>query len=165
MAKYQPLADHLMSLPASELTVTLTFAQVSNLVGELPPTAYRLRQWWANDSKPQARAWRSGGWRVDERGIDFNAGTVRFAREYRQREDRRVQRERSRSAAPPRAQPARRSTRQPQRQSKSVGGNSVAGPTGFSALPRSGRRAPVFDPHPERRCPACDRPETGCICG
>lgn len=80
MAKYQPLADHLMSLPASELTVTLTFAQVSNLVGELPPTAYRLRQWWANDSKPQARAWRSGGWRVDERGIDFNAGTVRFAR-------------------------------------------------------------------------------------
>lgn len=38
------------------------------------------------------------------------------------------------------------------------------GPTGFSGAARSGWRALVFDPHPERLCPACDRPEAGCIC-
>jgi hypothetical protein len=61
-------------------TVTMTFRDVAALVGGLPPTAYRLRQWWGNDSKVQARAWRSAGWHVDEHGVDFNAQTVRFAR-------------------------------------------------------------------------------------
>lgn len=39
------------------------------------------------------------------------------------------------------------------------------GPTGYyGGLGRSARRAPVYDPHPERSCPSCGRPELGCTC-
>jgi hypothetical protein len=80
MAQYAPLAAYLEGLPDSQSEVSMTFAQVGRIVGGLPPTAYRLRQWWANDSKVEARAWRSAGWHVAERGVDLNAQTVRFAR-------------------------------------------------------------------------------------
>jgi hypothetical protein len=80
MAKYTPLADHLESLPPEKLSVTLTFSDIDRLVGGLPPTAYTTRQFWANDSKVEARAWRSAGWHVDSGGVDFNAQTIRFAR-------------------------------------------------------------------------------------
>ena len=61
VAKYDPLARFLEELPRGQLVVTLSFADVARLVGGLPPSAYRLRQWWANDSKVEARAWRSAG--------------------------------------------------------------------------------------------------------
>lgn len=80
MGKYDRLAAHLADISADEITVTMSFREISTIVGGLPPTAYRLRQWWANDSKVEARAWRSAGWHVDEGGVDFNAQTVRFAR-------------------------------------------------------------------------------------
>lgn len=80
MAKYQPLADHLAALPPDQSTVTMSFREVAAIVGGLPPSAYRIRQWWANDSKVEARAWRSAGWHVDALGVEFNAETVRFAR-------------------------------------------------------------------------------------
>lgn len=80
MTKYDPLADHLRQVPSNVLTMTMAFAEVGALVGGLPPSALRLRQWWANDSKVEARAWRSAGWHVDSNGVDFNAQTVRFAR-------------------------------------------------------------------------------------
>jgi hypothetical protein len=80
MGKYDGLAAHLAGIPSDETTVTMTFREISRIVGGLLPTAYRLRQWWANDSKVDARAWRSAGWHVDEGGVDFNAQTVRFAR-------------------------------------------------------------------------------------
>lgn len=80
MAKYDSLAQHLDGIPTGQLSVSMTFAEVAALVGGLPPTAYKLRQWWANDSKSQACAWRSAGWHVDTNGVDLNAQTVRFAR-------------------------------------------------------------------------------------
>ena len=80
MGKYDALAAHLEQVPADRVNVTMTFREVSAIVGGLPPTAYRLRQFWANDSKVQGRAWRSVGWHVAERGVDFNTQTVTFAR-------------------------------------------------------------------------------------
>lgn len=80
MGKYDALADHLSSLPTDKTSITLSFADIDRIVGGLPPSAYELRQWWANDSKAEARAWRSAGWHVDKGGVDFNAQTVRFAR-------------------------------------------------------------------------------------
>jgi len=80
MAKYAALAAHLKTLSAEQRTVAMTFAEVSEIVGGLPPSAYKIRQWWANDSKIEGRAWRSAGWHVDEGGLDLNAQTVRFAR-------------------------------------------------------------------------------------
>lgn len=80
MAKYDPLAAYLGDVPADQPTVTMRFAEVATIVGGLPPSAYKLRQWWANDSKVEARAWRSVGWHVDVGGVDLKAQTVRFAR-------------------------------------------------------------------------------------
>jgi hypothetical protein len=80
MAKYDALANYLERAPSEELTITMTFAEVGSIVGGLPATAYKLPQWWANDSKVQGRAWRSAGWHVDGGGIDLNAKRVRFAR-------------------------------------------------------------------------------------
>lgn len=80
MGKYDALAEHLSRIPPDELTVTFSFADIDRIVGGLPPSAYRIRQWWANDSKVEARAWRSAGWHVDAGGIDLNAQKVRFAR-------------------------------------------------------------------------------------
>lgn len=80
MGKYEPLADYLASRPTNQSTVTMTFEQVADLVGGLPRSAYEYREWWANDSKVEARAWRSAGWHVDRHGVDFGVKTVRFAR-------------------------------------------------------------------------------------
>jgi len=80
MAKYEPLAEYLRSLPPDRDTVTLTFERISRIVGGLPPSAYELRQWWANASKVEARAWRGAGWHVDRHGVDFGAQAVTFAR-------------------------------------------------------------------------------------
>lgn len=80
MGKYDALGDHLRSLPKTTQVVTLRFSEVDAIVGGLPPSARRIRQWWANDSKVEARAWRAAGWHVDSGGVDLNAGTVTFAR-------------------------------------------------------------------------------------
>jgi len=80
VAKYDALATFLAGRPSDVDAVVLTFDQVVAVVGGLPPSAYELRQWWANDSKVEARAWRSVGWHVAKGGVDFGAQTVRFAR-------------------------------------------------------------------------------------
>jgi hypothetical protein len=80
MGKYDALAAHLAAIPPETTTITLRFSEVDKIVGGLPPSARRIRQWWANDSKPEARAWRSAGWHVAENGVDFNGETVLFAR-------------------------------------------------------------------------------------
>ena len=80
MGKYDALGDHLRSLSPTTQRVTLRFTEVDAIVGGLPASARRIRQWWANDSKVEARAWRAAGWHVDAGGVDFNAGTVTFAR-------------------------------------------------------------------------------------
>lgn len=66
--KYDPLNRYLRNAADGEAAeVELTFTEIAALVGPLPPTAYRRRQWWGNDSggtHTQARAWRDAGWSV-----------------------------------------------------------------------------------------------------
>ncbi|MCK9902163.1 hypothetical protein MXD63_19045 [Frankia sp. Cpl3] len=78
MGKYDALRDYLASLPAGVIVEALSFEAVEKLVGELPPSARRLRTWWANNSHTQATAWREAGWRVESAYPD--AGRVVFAR-------------------------------------------------------------------------------------
>ena len=59
----------------------MTFAQVADLVGGLPPSARTWRAWWSNDSKVQAKAWRAAGWHVasvslDHERVRFETGVV-----------------------------------------------------------------------------------------
>lgn len=66
MAKYDPLKAFLQCQPGP--TPTLQFADIAEIVGVLPHSAYRHPAWWANEQKErhvQARAWMSAGWRVD----------------------------------------------------------------------------------------------------
>ena len=62
--KYQPLADYLAAQSADE--VTLSFAEITALVGALPiPGAYR-RSWWMSNGviRRVAQRWRTAGWDV-----------------------------------------------------------------------------------------------------
>ncbi len=67
MAKYDVLRDHLMAQSGD--SVSMTFTEVQTVVGQLPPSAWTTRQWWANDSKAQAKAWREAGWHVQTVGL------------------------------------------------------------------------------------------------
>ena len=80
MRKYEPLAAHLRELPAGQPTVTMTFAQIASIVGGLPSSAFKARNWWANNSRVQARAWRSADWHVEPDHLDLDHQSVRFAR-------------------------------------------------------------------------------------
>lgn len=63
--KYEPLANHLRERAAAgQHQVELTFGTVDRLVGGLPPSARKLRTWWANNSQGQSLAWHTAGWHV-----------------------------------------------------------------------------------------------------
>ncbi len=64
MGKYDALRDHLTGLVARVEAVTMSFADVEKLVGELPQSARLHRTWWANNSHGQAMAWRAADWHV-----------------------------------------------------------------------------------------------------
>jgi hypothetical protein len=60
--KCEPLSVELRSaFGHGEALVELGFEDVARIVGGLPPSAVRSRQWWANGSNVQARAWRDAG--------------------------------------------------------------------------------------------------------
>lgn len=76
MGKYDPLRDRLR-LARDE--IEMTFETVADLVGGLPASARRHRQWWENDqTHVQSAAWLSAGYQVLD--VDLQAGHVRFSR-------------------------------------------------------------------------------------
>lgn len=75
MAKYDPLRDHLTDLTGQ--TVTLSLTEIDTIVGGLPASA-KSAGFWSNDSKGQAKAWRSAGWHVESRNL--SAERIVFAR-------------------------------------------------------------------------------------
>ena len=76
--KYSPLTDRLLiAARKGQTTLEMDFAAIADLVGGLPASAYRLRQWWANNSHGQALAWRAAGFHVDV--VYFDRQRVRFA--------------------------------------------------------------------------------------
>lgn len=83
--KYQALENYLASTPAAIDEMTLSFDQVESIIGDpLPSSALNYREWWANQSdiskRPQAKAWTSAGFLVDEvHQMDKNSW-VRFKR-------------------------------------------------------------------------------------
>ena len=75
---YQPLIDHLAAQPAATGTVTLTFAEIEELIRRpLPASAYLLA-WWHARSKPPIRYWQSIGWQVER--VDLRRRVVTFVR-------------------------------------------------------------------------------------
>jgi hypothetical protein len=80
VGKYDPLRDHLAARASDMDELTMSFAQIEELVGKLPRSARTHRAWWSNtsDARAETRAWRSAGWRV--RSADQTTERVVFAR-------------------------------------------------------------------------------------
>lgn len=80
LTKYEPLGRFLGS--ATEPTVTMSFAQLEQVLGSrLPSSAYNHRAWWGNQRRgprPHARAWMDAGWEVDT--VILTGGHVTFRR-------------------------------------------------------------------------------------
>lgn len=72
--KYLPLTNHLEG--AAPASVPMTFEAVGRLVGGLPPSAYKHREWWANNGHGQAQAWATAGYRVI--AVDLRGQRVTF---------------------------------------------------------------------------------------
>jgi hypothetical protein len=75
--KYAPLSGLLATATGRGATsVRITFADLAELVGGLPTSAYHRPGWWANGYLVQAMAWRSTGWRVSK--VDLSQEWVLF---------------------------------------------------------------------------------------
>lgn len=77
MSKYAPLQNYLVTQAADELHVT--FSDVEKIIGKkLPASAFKYREWWANDAKGHvhAKAWLEAGFQtvrvnMEERKLTF----------------------------------------------------------------------------------------------
>ena len=77
MSRYDPLTKQLSAL--DDEVVELSFEEIDELVGGLPPSARKHAAWWANSKKPsgQARHWMSAGRKAQP---DMDQLLVRFRR-------------------------------------------------------------------------------------
>lgn len=79
--KYINLERSLKSIPQSGTSITLSFEEIEGILGfQLPLSARKYGAWWANQrdfsGRPQAQAWLSAGFEVDQ--INLHGQTVRF---------------------------------------------------------------------------------------
>lgn len=71
---YVKLANYLGGLTGK--IVTLSFAEIERIIGELPTSARSHREWWSNhEGNTQAR-WIDAGWRVDH--VELGIETIVF---------------------------------------------------------------------------------------
>lgn len=79
-SKYFPLTELLRNQTGN--CIQLTFTQIEREIGdELPSSARKYREWWANEAASdtrhrQCRAWQSAGWKVE--GVDLTKESVVF---------------------------------------------------------------------------------------
>jgi hypothetical protein len=79
-ADYERFTDYLRAETAR--SVTLSFAQIAAIVGDLPPTAFTWEAWWSNSpSHPLAAAWLAAGWRRPRGGPSLTGQQVTLERE------------------------------------------------------------------------------------
>ena len=83
MSKYYPLHTFLKNAPAHLEELTLSLAQVEQILDSaLPASAYQYQAWWSNPTTPTqhpyAQSWLTAGWRVA--GLNQQDGWVRFQR-------------------------------------------------------------------------------------
>jgi mRNA-degrading endonuclease RelE of RelBE toxin-antitoxin system len=78
--KYLPLARHLLVQSPRHSMLEITFREIERLIaGQLPPSASKRREWWANDpSHVQATAWLAVGWKVAV--VNFRTKVIKFQR-------------------------------------------------------------------------------------
>ena len=81
-AKYAPLARYLAQQPAAVSEVTLTLAEIEQLLGTALPLRARGVAWWHNSRTAfHARVWLGVGWRTQRKTLWSSQPTVTFVRE------------------------------------------------------------------------------------
>jgi len=77
-SKYEVLAGHLRDSPGTSLQ--MKFSEVEGVVGPLPASARKHREWWSNnDSHTHARnGWLAAGWKT--KNVDMAAQQLTFMR-------------------------------------------------------------------------------------
>lgn len=83
MGKYDPLHSFLQAAPPHLEELTLSFAQIEQILSKsLPASAFQHQAWWSNPSTstqhPHAQSWLAAGWRVA--GLNQQEAWVRFQR-------------------------------------------------------------------------------------
>lgn len=80
-SRYALLAIYLQNLPLRHDKFVMSFDELETIIdSSLPPSAYRHRSWWANDSVSHVQSiqWLEAGWRVSY--INFTEKKVTFVR-------------------------------------------------------------------------------------
>lgn len=87
MGKYEPLGDHLRTLPEDRWNAS--FDEIERILGfRLPNSARDHRAWWSNHNggnHSQAAVWVEAGW--ETRDVDQARGRIRFERVRKARSD------------------------------------------------------------------------------
>jgi hypothetical protein len=79
--KYIRLAAFLASQPSTVEKLTLSLAEVEEVVGEKLPANARFPSWWRNDDRRMhSRAWLTAGWKVG--GMNGGNEQVEFLRDH-----------------------------------------------------------------------------------
>jgi len=81
--EYKPLQNWLKTQPTTKTQIVLNFRQIEKILGrKLPPSAYKYRVWWLDQSEDtrhsQAFAWLNAGWQVE--ALDLENEAVTFKR-------------------------------------------------------------------------------------
>ena len=84
-SKYEPLEIYLQERSGSDSELSMGFGQIEEILGaRLPASAYKYREWWANQSdtknRPHAKAWLSAGFVIDSVQFKDGSGSVIFKR-------------------------------------------------------------------------------------
>lgn len=74
--KYKNLYDWMMM--QSGHSIQLSFAQVKEILGFLPNSAYRWPAWWANDHSRRHAVWLHSGWKATE--LNLQERSTKFER-------------------------------------------------------------------------------------
>jgi hypothetical protein len=73
-SKYQPLETYLRELPSTQKEVSLSFAQIEEILNsKLPASAYEDNRWWEHETEGNhvnKRAWSTAGWKVAEVNVE-----------------------------------------------------------------------------------------------
>jgi hypothetical protein len=81
-APYERLGAWLAAQPGERVPLTLTFAEVEQVLGHrLPPSAWCSSSWWQHAEQRQqapGRAWRAAGWQLE--AVDHQDAVVTFTR-------------------------------------------------------------------------------------
>jgi len=80
MSAYDPITYHLRQVQGR--TLRMSFADIERIISRpLPPSAYKHREWWANNPSghSHARSWAAAGWRTEK--VDLEKRELFFAKD------------------------------------------------------------------------------------